>query len=127
MHAGTDAAQQPAGQFAWDRRFVTKIGRPTPPGAYNPRWSRRDLLAALLSAGALPLLSVCAPSRGPRPSMPMPATPGDAQARALLDQIAEDLLLLFPEAATSLGIDTGSRSGPRSALARRPAKGLQGL
>ncbi|HEV8337926.1 MAG TPA: DUF885 domain-containing protein [Candidatus Polarisedimenticolia bacterium] len=89
----------------------------------HPRLSRRDLLAALLSAGALPLLSACAHSRGPRPATP--ATPGDARAVALLDRIAEDLLLLFPETATSLGIDTGSRAALRSHLTDRSAEGVQ--
>src|SRR5262245_64750013 len=71
----------------------------------------------------MPLLSFCAGSRGPRPATP--ATPGDAQAVALLVQIAEDLLLLFPEAATSLGIDTGSRAALRSHLGDRSAEGVQ--
>jgi len=89
----------------------------------NPRMSRRDLLAMLLSAGALPLLSACGGFRGPSPTAP--ATPGDAQAVALLDQIAEDLLLLAPEGATSLGIDTGSRAALRSRLADRSAEGVE--
>src|SRR5262249_35240386 len=72
-----------------------------------------------------PLLSVCAGSRGPRPAMT--TTPGDAQVVALLDQIAEDLLLLFPEAATSLGIDTDSRAALRSLLADRSAEGVQSV
>jgi uncharacterized protein (DUF885 family) len=42
----------------------------------------------------------------------------------MLDQIADDLLRLFPETATSLGIDTGSRAGLRSQLADRSAEGL---
>ena len=82
--------------------------------------SRRDLLAALLSATALPLLSACVRSR-----KPSPVTAGDAQAMRLLDQIAEDLLRLFPETATSLGIDTGSRAALRSQLADRSADGVQ--
>ena len=89
----------------------------------NPRLSRRDLLATLLSVGALPLLSACTSFRGRGPATP--ATPGDAQATALLDQIAEDILLLSPETATSLGIDTGSRAALRSHLADRSAEGVQ--
>lgn len=55
----------------------------------------------------------------------MPEKSSDAQALAVLDQIAEDLLRLSPETATSLGIDTGSRSALRSQLADRSADGVQ--
>ena len=89
----------------------------------NPHLSRRDLLATLLSAGALPLLSACTHFRGRGPATP--EIPGDARTVALLDQIAEDFLLLFPEGATSLGIDTGSRAVLRSQLADRSAEGVQ--
>jgi hypothetical protein len=82
---------------------------------------RRDLLATLLSVAGLPLVSGC--GRGPR--TPTPAKPGDAQALALLDQIADDLLRLSPETATSLGIDTGSRAALRSQLTDRSADGVQ--
>jgi uncharacterized protein (DUF885 family) len=81
---------------------------------------RRDLLATLLSVAGLPFLSGCGRSRGPQP-----ATAADAQALALLDQIAEDLLRLFPETATSLGIDTGPRAALKSQLADRSADGVQ--
>ena len=63
----------------------------------------------------------------PSPLPPTPANPGDAPALALLDQIADDLLRLFPETATSLGIDTGSRAGLRSQLADRSADGVTRL
>ena len=53
-----------------------------------------------------------------------PDGPADAQALTLLDQIAEDLLRLFPETATSLGIDTGARAALRSQLADRSAEGV---
>ncbi|HWC73832.1 MAG TPA: DUF885 domain-containing protein [Gemmatimonadales bacterium] len=91
----------------------------------NPPWSRRDLLAMLLSAAATPLWSACGGSVRPNP--PTPAPPGDARALALLDQVAEDLLRLFPETATSLGIDTGSRAALRSQLTDRSADGVQRL
>src|SRR5580765_4073816 len=81
---------------------------------------RRDLLATLLSVAGLPFLAGCGRSHGRQP-----ATPGDALALALLDQIAEDLLRLFPETATSLGIDTGSRGALKSQLADRSADGVQ--
>ena len=57
----------------------------------------------------------------------MPPPTGDAQANALLDQIAEDLLRLSPESATSLGIDTGARAALRSQLSDRSADGAQRL
>ncbi len=57
----------------------------------------------------------------------MPEKTNDAQALAVLDQIAEDLLRLSPETATSLGIDTGARAGLRSQLADRSAEGVQRL
>ena len=71
----------------------------------------------------MPLLPACGGSAGP--SQATPAQPGDAQALALLDQIAEDLLRLFPETATSLGIDTGARAALRSQLADRSGDGVQ--
>ena len=47
----------------------------------------------------------------------------DADALALLEDIANNLLALFPETATSLGIDTGARAALRSQLADRSAAG----
>ncbi|HJU73818.1 MAG TPA: DUF885 domain-containing protein, partial [Gemmatimonadaceae bacterium] len=46
-------------------------------------------------------------------------------ALTLLNQCAEDLLTLFPESATSLGIDTGNRAGLRAQLADRSEAGKQ--
>jgi uncharacterized protein (DUF885 family) len=78
-------------------------------------------VAALVSAAVAPLAVACGRSRG---SVGVtPAAPGDAEALALLDRAAEDLLRLFPETATSLGIDTGSRAGLRSQLTDRSAEG----
>ena len=48
-----------------------------------------------------------------------------SEANALLDQAAENLLRLFPEGATSLGIDTGPRAALRSQLSDRSAAGRQ--
>jgi uncharacterized protein (DUF885 family) len=86
--------------------------------------SRREALAALVSAAALPLMSGC----GPKDASPAasPAT-GEADARALLDAIADNLLRLFPETATSLGIDSGARAALRSQLTDRSAEGQQRL
>jgi uncharacterized protein (DUF885 family) len=44
---------------------------------------------------------------------------------AMLDQIADNLLRLSPEGATSLGIDTGARAALRSQLGDRSAEGQQ--
>jgi uncharacterized protein (DUF885 family) len=82
--------------------------------------NRRDAIAALVSTIALPFLPACAQD-GPA----TPSGPTEAQARALLDEIAENLLRLLPESATSLGIDTGPRAALRSQLADRSAEGQQ--
>ena len=50
---------------------------------------------------------------------------GDATALGLLDECAEHLLALFPESATSLGIDTGTRAALRSQLGDRSEAGKQ--
>jgi uncharacterized protein (DUF885 family) len=49
----------------------------------------------------------------------------DADARGLLDELADNLLRLLPEDATSLGIDTGARASLRSQLTDRSAAGQQ--
>jgi uncharacterized protein (DUF885 family) len=86
----------------------------------DPLLSRREAIAALSSAAALPLVSACGRDRAPAP----PAT-NDADALALLDGFADSLLRLLPESATSLGIDTGTRAALRSQLADRSADGQQ--
>ncbi len=98
----------------------------------HPSLTRRELLAALASAAALPLGSACGrpraslaaggPAAGP---VAGPATGKEADARALLDSVADNLLNLAPEAATSLGIDTGARAPLRARLADRSAAGQQ--
>ena len=80
--------------------------------------TRREVLAALASTAALPLVSSLG---GARAWAVTSST--DADALALLDDMANKLLALFPEAATSLGIDTGERAGLRSQLADRSAAG----
>ncbi len=86
----------------------------------GPLFSRRDVIAALASTAALPLIAACTRERAPG----RPAANQD-EARALLDQIAENQLRLFPESATSLGIDTGPRAALRSQLSDRSAAGRQ--
>ena len=86
--------------------------------------TRREALAALASAAALPLMSGCARD-GAAPSSSAASGAGDASA--LLDAVGDNLLRLFPETATSLGIDTGARAALRSQLADRSADGQQRL
>lgn len=82
--------------------------------------TRREVLLALASAAMMPLVSGCS-SETPSTS----ATAGDSEALALLERVAGNLLELMPEMATSLGIDTGARSGLRAQLADRSAEGQQ--
>jgi uncharacterized protein (DUF885 family) len=95
--------------------------RESPPMT-DPLLSRRDAIAALAAAAALPVVSACGRDRAPAP----PAT-NDADALKLLDGFADSLLRLLPESATSLGIDTGARAALRSQLADRSAEGQQRL
>ena len=82
--------------------------------------TRRELIATLASAAALPLVSACA-----RESAPVTTTTPETAALALLDDVAENLLRLSPETATSLGVDTGPRSALRSQLPDRSLAGRQ--
>jgi uncharacterized protein (DUF885 family) len=83
--------------------------------------TRRELLAALASVAALPLVTAC--GREGASSSTTNATTKDADAIALLDRIAGDLLRLVPEQATSLGVDVGERAALRSQLADRSIEG----
>lgn len=76
--------------------------------------SRRDAIVALLAS--VSALSAC-------DRTPAVAPGADAPALALLDELAENLLRLYPETATSLGIDVGERAALRSALGDRSAEG----
>jgi uncharacterized protein (DUF885 family) len=82
--------------------------------------NRREVLAALASAAALPLVIGCARDEAPGPA-------NDVDALKLLDSVADNLLRLQPESATSLGIDTGARAALRSQLADRSEGGKQRL
>jgi uncharacterized protein (DUF885 family) len=77
--------------------------------------SRRETLSALAATAAAPLLAKATPSWA--------APASDAQASALLNSFAENLLRLNPESATSLGIDTGKRAPLRYQLGDRSAVG----
>ena len=82
----------------------------------NSSINRREALAAL---AAIPVMSL---SCGGAPEK---LAASDSDALTLLDEFAENLLVLFPEAATSLGIDTGERASLRSRLSDRSAEGQQ--
>ena len=88
--------------------------------------SRREVIAALTALAAMPLVGACRPRPMAATATPAgTAAPDEAAARALLDEVAENLLGLMPEQATSLGIDTGARAGLRSALTDRSAAGVR--
>jgi uncharacterized protein (DUF885 family) len=87
-----------------------------------PEFTRRQTVAALGATAAFPLIAR---------SMPLLAqgkvAATDAQASALLNSIAENLLRQGPEAATSLGIDTGPRAWMRSKLSDHSAAGARAM
>jgi uncharacterized protein (DUF885 family) len=89
--------------------------------------SRREAVAALSASAALPLISGCARVLGAAavPSAARPAS--EAEVSSVLDSIAENLLRLAPESATSLGLDKGPRARLRSELGDRSAFGQQRL
>src|SRR5512147_1401421 len=89
--------------------------------ALHGTMNRREVIATLLSAATLPLMPACAAyddAANPTPS-------GDTDALALLSDVGENLLRLFPEVATQLGLDTGARAALRSQLMDRSAAGRQ--
>lgn len=85
--------------------------------------NRREAVAALAASAALPLVAGCGSET---PSMTSSGNP-DTDAVAVLDAVAENLLRLFPESATSLGIDVGARAALRSQLADRSPQGRKRL
>ena len=94
----------------------------------GPLITRRDAFTALASGAALPLLSACRGKSADAPtasssSAAASAANAEATAAAMLDQIGENFLNVFPESATSLGIDTGARAALRSQLTDRSADG----
>ena len=81
-------------------------------------FSRRQALGALsagVAAIAMPIRATAQASS--------PAASGEAEVKALLDSIGENLLALSPEGATSLGLDPGARAVLRSRLADRSQAG----
>ncbi|MEP6781717.1 MAG: DUF885 domain-containing protein [Gemmatimonadaceae bacterium] len=89
--------------------------------------TRREVLAALASVAALPLISACSQGDASKTAVNAAntANPKDTAALALLDKLGNNLLAVFPDQATSLGIDTGARSALRSQLTDRSAAGQQ--
>src|SRR3954463_15080922 len=76
------------------------------------RTTRRELLlgtAGTLAATALPAFAR--------------ASDADAPAQALIDRTAETFLALYPENATSLGVDKGARAPLKHQLADRSPEG----
>jgi uncharacterized protein (DUF885 family) len=95
--------------------------------------SRRELLATLGASAGLLLVDGCT-RRGAPAARASPGAAGiagsagaagDGDAPMLLDEIADHLLRLFPETATSLGVDTGARAALRSQLADRSPDGVR--
>lgn len=80
--------------------------------------SRRQTLATL-GAGTAGLAIA-----GPAAALQSPPKSG---AQKLLDSVADNLLALSPEGATSLGIDTGSRAAERGKLGDRSAAGQKAV
>jgi uncharacterized protein (DUF885 family) len=74
----------------------------------------------MAAAAALPFASGCG-----RDTSSSAGVVPDAEARAVLDDIADRLLRLVPETATSLGVDTGARADLRARLMDRSAAGQQ--
>jgi uncharacterized protein (DUF885 family) len=92
-----------------------------------PRPTRRQAIAAFVSAAAvLPWFSRSRSALGATVAAGT-ASVGEAADLALLDSIADKLLRWQPERATSLGVDTGARSGLRSRLSAHTAEAEQGL
>jgi uncharacterized protein (DUF885 family) len=78
-------------------------------------------------APAAPVLAAPAAPAQAAPAAAAPAVPAisEAEASALLDSVAQNLLRLYPESATSLGIDKGENAALRSMLTDRSAAGQQ--
>ncbi len=78
-------------------------------------FTRRESLATLAAGAAIPLIARASPA--------FAAPASEAQAKALLNSIGENLLRTQPGQATSLGIDTGARAAYRYRLEDRTAAG----
>src|SRR5262245_40254002 len=87
-------------------------------------------MAALSASAIAPLVSACsntheAPAAPAAGAAAMSVKITEADAKALLDSIGENLLRLVPETATTLGLDKGAHAELRSRLADRSPSGQQ--
>jgi uncharacterized protein (DUF885 family) len=89
---------------------------------YPAGMNRREAMAVLISGAALPVYG-CTREPSSATASTTASTGPEADALALVDRIAANLLRLSPESATSLGIDTGDLAGLRSQLSDRSAEG----
>lgn len=78
--------------------------------------SRRELLAGVGASAAGAALP---------PPLQAKAASADAQARQMLDGMAEELLVEYPENATSLGLDKGARAGLKARFTDRSLAGTR--
>jgi uncharacterized protein (DUF885 family) len=85
--------------------------------------NRRSAVAGIVAAATVPL---CLASTHSVASTPTEAA-ADAAALKVLDEAARNLLQLFPESATSLGVDRGADARLRSRLADRSAAGQSAI
>jgi uncharacterized protein (DUF885 family) len=95
----------------------------TDPPVSKPTLSRRQAVAALAASAALPFLPGCGRETGPGADATVKEEAG--QVTRLLEEIAENLVQLSPEGATSLGIDRDERRSLRSKLGDRSAAGQE--
>ncbi|MBM4233408.1 MAG: DUF885 domain-containing protein [Gammaproteobacteria bacterium] len=84
---------------------------------------RRLAVTGIVAAATVPL---CLPSTHSVTSTPTEAA-ADAAALKVLDEAASNLLQLFPESATSLGVDRGADAQLRSRLVDRSAAGQSAI
>jgi uncharacterized protein (DUF885 family) len=84
--------------------------------------TRREAMAGLAASAVAPILVHSTPALA---AIQVASGSAETQATALLDSIAENLLILFPEQATSLGIDNGARAALKSRLKDRSGVGQQ--
>lgn len=85
--------------------------------------NRRTAVAGIAVAAASPLWSSSAKISAPN----LATATADAAALKVLDDAAQNLLQLFPESATSLGVDRGADSRLRSRLADRSVAGQRAI
>nr|WP_294169274.1 DUF885 domain-containing protein [uncultured Sphingomonas sp.] len=88
-----------------------------------PALSRRQAVAALASSAALPLLTGCARTLAGAPATSAAGPMTEQYAVGHLNAMAEQLLALQPETATSLGVDNGERAPLRAMLTDRSPEG----